>query len=220
MPIVERREFGGRFDVVETASRLSNYRYLEIQTMEMLAGWCHTTPEISIKASWGQHVYEDAQRADAIGHRLDGLRSRRDRADVPNDAFVRLCEKIWQADSTLERLIGVYRVLKPHLCSTYLYHMGCCDPLSDEATRRLLASMSTAVQSQINWASGVIDSYLADPQNRARAHEWQAELEEALYACGGVTGTGVEAHWLPYIPPTTGNEPPERLVPHERRRKK
>ena len=44
MPVVDRREFGGRFSVSENSKRLSNYRYLEIQLMEMLGGWCHTTP--------------------------------------------------------------------------------------------------------------------------------------------------------------------------------
>ncbi|WP_131077495.1 hypothetical protein, partial [Klebsiella pneumoniae] len=64
MPIVDRREFGGRFDVVENARRLANYRFAEIQMMEMLGGWCHTTPEITIKAAWGHHVWDDAQHAD------------------------------------------------------------------------------------------------------------------------------------------------------------
>jgi len=217
MPVVDRRDFGGRFDVIESAARLANYRYLEIQTMEMIAGWCHTTPEIHIKATMGQHVYEDAQRADQLGRRLAGLRSRRDRAEAPTDEFVRLCEKIWHASTTIERLIGVYRVLKPHLCSTYLYHAQCCDPYADEATQQLLDTLSTAVQSQINWANGVIDSYLADPVTRKLARAWQAELEEALYESGGVAGTGVEAHWLPYIPPVKGNDPPGKLLPHERR---
>ena len=38
MPVVDRREFGGRFNVKENAQRLANYRYLEVQLMEMLGG--------------------------------------------------------------------------------------------------------------------------------------------------------------------------------------
>ena len=37
MPVVDRREFGGRFTVRENSQRLANYRYLEVQLMEMLA---------------------------------------------------------------------------------------------------------------------------------------------------------------------------------------
>lgn len=58
MPIVDRREFGGRFSVRENAQRLANYRYLEVLLMEMLAGWCHTTPQIAYKAIFGYHVID------------------------------------------------------------------------------------------------------------------------------------------------------------------
>ena len=51
MPIVDRREFGGRFTVRENSQRLANYRYLEIQLLEMLGGWCHTMPQLQVKAA-------------------------------------------------------------------------------------------------------------------------------------------------------------------------
>jgi hypothetical protein len=40
MPVVDRREFGGRFSVRENSRRQANYRDLEIQLVEMLGGWC------------------------------------------------------------------------------------------------------------------------------------------------------------------------------------
>jgi hypothetical protein len=36
MPVVDRREFGGRFTVRENTQRLANYRYFKIQMMEMI----------------------------------------------------------------------------------------------------------------------------------------------------------------------------------------
>ena len=74
MPIVDRREFGGRFTVRENSQRLANYRYLEIQLMEMLAGWSHTTPQLALKATFGYHVYDHAQAAERLGERLEQLR--------------------------------------------------------------------------------------------------------------------------------------------------
>ena len=64
MPIVDRREFGGRFTVRENSQRLANYRYLEIQLMEMIGGWSHTTPQLAYKATFGYHVFDHAQAAD------------------------------------------------------------------------------------------------------------------------------------------------------------
>ena len=78
MPVVDRREFGGRFTVRENSQRLANYRYLEVQLMEMIAGWCHTTSQLAFKATFGYHVYDHAQAADLLGERLDQLRSTRD----------------------------------------------------------------------------------------------------------------------------------------------
>src|SRR3954449_3393523 len=101
MPIVDRREFGGRFSVSENAKRLSNYRYLEIQLMEMIGGWCHTTPALALKAAFGYHVYAPARSAERLGDGLEQLRSGREREDPANDELARLCEHVWSLGSTV-----------------------------------------------------------------------------------------------------------------------
>ncbi|RPJ39027.1 MAG: hypothetical protein EHM21_16130, partial [Chloroflexi bacterium] len=111
MPVVDRREFGGRFTVQENSQRLANYRYLEIQLMEMLGGWCHTTPQLAFKATFGYHVYDHAQAADLLGERMEQLRSGRETQEPATDAFARLCESVWELPDPLERLVAVYRVL-------------------------------------------------------------------------------------------------------------
>src|SRR5947209_2629740 len=100
MPVVDRREFGGRFDVKENARRLANYRYLEIQMMEMLGGWCHTTPQLAFKATFGYHVYDHAQAADSLGQRLEQLRSSSLREEPATDEFAHLCEAVWNLPDT------------------------------------------------------------------------------------------------------------------------
>ena len=67
MPIVDRRSFGGRFPVSENSQRLANYRYLEVQLMEMIGGWSHTTPDLAYKAAFGYQVYDHAQAASMLG---------------------------------------------------------------------------------------------------------------------------------------------------------
>src|SRR5829696_10210833 len=110
MHIVDLRELGGRFNVRENAQRLANYRYLEIQLMEMLGGWCHTTPQIAYKATFGYHVYDHAQAADLLGERLEQLRSGRESQEPATDDFGKLSEYVWHLESTLDRLVAVYRV--------------------------------------------------------------------------------------------------------------
>src|SRR3954451_11353795 len=198
MPIVDRREFGGRFSVAENSKRLSNYRYLEIQMMEMLGGWCHTTPPLAFKAASGYHVYDHARNADMLAERLQQLRSGREREDPPNDEFARLCEHVWGLEPTVDRLVAVHRVLQPHLVSTYVYHADATDPMADTPTVRLLHDLARIDQSHIAWGQAVLESLTADSPSRRRALDVQAELEERLVACGGVTGQGIESHWLTF----------------------
>ena len=95
MPIVDRREFGGRFTVKENSQRLANYRYLEIQLMEMIGGWSHTTPQLAYKATFGYHVFDHAQAADLLSERLEQLRAARTSQEPATDEFARLCEHVW-----------------------------------------------------------------------------------------------------------------------------
>src|SRR4051794_37784023 len=122
MPIVDRREFGGRFSVSENAKRLSNYRYLEIQLMEMIGGWCHTAPALALKATFGYHVYDHARSADVLAERLAQLRSGREREDPANDDFARLCEHVWRLGATGDPPGAVYPGLPPPLLRTDRFH--------------------------------------------------------------------------------------------------
>ncbi|MBD0330764.1 MAG: DUF455 family protein [Thermoleophilia bacterium] len=210
MPVVDRRDFGGRFSVKENSQRLANYRYLEIQLMEMIGGWSHTTPQLAFKATFGYHVYDHARAADALGERLEQLRSGRDRQEPATDDFARLCEHVWNLEDTIARLVAVYRVLEPHLVSTYVYHADATDPMTDTPTVRLLHGLAGQAQSHVAWGHAVLDSLTASPEDRRRAVEVQADIEARLVECGGVTGQGIESHWLAFASARADAKPPER----------
>src|SRR5215211_7100441 len=210
MPVVDRRQFGGRFTVRENSQRLANYRYLEIQLMEMIAGWCHTTPQIAFKATFGYHVYDHAQAADLLGERLEQLRSTRDSQEPGTDEFARLCETAWKLDDTIARLTAVYRVLEPHLVSSYVYHADATDPLADTPTVRLLRQLAAFGQSHVAWGQAVLDSLARDPESRRRINEVQADIEAKLVESGGVTGQGIESHWLTFHSTREGDKPKPR----------
>jgi hypothetical protein len=210
MPVVDRREFGGRFSVTENARRLANYRYLEMQLMEMLGGWSHTTPQLDFKATFGYHVYDHAQAAEMLGERLEQLRSFSNREESPTDDFARLCEHVWNMTSSIDRLVAVYRVLEPHLVSTYVYHADATDPLADTPTVRLLRHLASMDQSHIAWGQVVLDALTNGPEARKQALEVQADLEARLVACGGVTGRGIESHWLAFHSTKEADKPAQR----------
>src|SRR5580693_6138453 len=98
----------------EVTQALLDYRYIENQLLEMLAGWTLFTPETSVKIMLGEHLYEDAQHVDGLRARLLELRARQE-DHTPSDDLARLCEEIWKAPDTATRLAGAYLVLKPRL---------------------------------------------------------------------------------------------------------
>jgi len=198
MPIVDRRDFGGRFNVRENSQRLANYRYLEVQLMETIGGWSHTTPQLAFKAAFGYQVYDHAQAANMLGERLYELRSGRERQEPATDDFAHLCEYVWNLGTAVDRLVAVYRVLEPHLVSTYVYHADATDPLADAPTGRMLRHIAALDQAHIAWGQAVLESLTQDAGARRRALEVQSELEGRLVECGGVTGQGIESHWLTF----------------------
>lgn len=198
MPVVDRREFGGRFGVKENSQRLANYRYLEIQLMEMIGGWSHTTPPLALKATFGYHVYDHAQAANLLGERLEQLRSGREAQEPATDEFARLCEYVWNLQSVEDRLVAVYKVLEPHLVSTYRYHADATDPMTDTPTVRLLHQLAAMGQSHVAWGNAILDNMARTPEARRRLLDVQADIEGRLVECGGVTGQGIESHWLAF----------------------
>ena len=210
MPVVDRREFGGRFSVRENSQRLANYRYLEVQLMEMLGGWSHTTPQLAFKATFGYHVYDHAQAADQLGERLEQLRSRADSQEPGSDEFGRLCERVWNLPDVVSRLTAVYRVLEPHLVSSYVYHADATDPLADAPTVRLLRQLAAFGQAHIAWGQAVLETLTRAPEQRRRALEAQADLEALLVESGGVTGQGIESHWLAFHSTREADKPQPR----------
>ena len=103
-----------------------NYRYAEERMMRMMAGWIALTPQMEVKLEMAQQVYEDALHADALGKRLPELRAQTAGSKPPNEEFVTFMNAIEDKEEwedTIERLVGIYRVLKPHLISHYSAHV-------------------------------------------------------------------------------------------------
>src|SRR5947207_12871034 len=109
--------------------------------MRTLGGWIARTPELAPKLLFGRHVWDCAQHADLWGRRLPELRSSAQQSEPANDrvvAFMDLVESRETPGATPERVIGVYRVLKPHLAAVYARHLADANGIYEPPTRRIL----------------------------------------------------------------------------------
>ena len=180
----DRRDIPGSFSVDDTARRVGNYKWTEMKLFEALGGWVATVPELDVKMRLGTHCYHHAWHADLWHKRLPELREMNpERLTVPaNDAMVRFIDAMTEPEApelTIEKLVGVYRVLIPRFIAAYTYHRNNTSEITDAPTIR---SINFILQDEFDdWRDGemLLQSLIdhAEARRARRAH--QARLEAA-----------------------------------------
>src|SRR5580700_2192725 len=191
MELYDRRTLEGVYSVRQSAGFIMNYRYAEERMMRMMAGWIALTPEIPVKLEMARQVYECALHADALGRRLGELRSQAQVSRPPNDAFAGFINEIEdkeQWEDTIERLVGIHRVLKPHLIAHYSAHLAAANPIYEPPTLRILARLVEDEKRHVERGLVVLSDLLVSAETHRRATQWQSHLDELIAAAGGVTG--------------------------------
>jgi hypothetical protein len=188
------RELHGRYDVESTARRVRNFRYAEEWMMMILGGWVATIPELPVKTGLGKIIWETSQAADALGKRLPELRCGRkavEASEAPNQGFAEFIQTVAEPESpelTIEKLVGIFDVLKPHLIEVYERTMKETDQIADAPTIELLEGIAARTRRHVGWGKKVLEALCDSDASRERRRARSALLEARLEACGGVTG--------------------------------
>lgn len=191
----DRRELPGAFTVEDTARRVGNYKWIEMRLFEALGGWVATVPELDVKMRLGTHTYNHAWHSELWHKRLPELREMNpDRLTVPAnehmEEFVRAMTEPEDAGQTIEKLVGVYRVLIPHKIAAYTYHLNNTSTITDAPTIR---SLKFALNDEFqDWRDGemLIQSLLETDEEVQRAAAHQVRLESIMLRAGGIAGPG------------------------------
>ncbi|MFA9565746.1 MAG: hypothetical protein ACERLM_13715 [Acidimicrobiales bacterium] len=189
----DRREIPGIFDVEESAKRVGHYKWVEMRLFEVLGGWVATVPELDVKMRLGTHCYHHAWHAELWHKRLPELREmNQDRLAVPPnpelEVFMDAMTEPEAPEHTIEKLVGVYRVLIPHKIAAYTYHLNNTSEITDAPTIR---SLKFSLQDEFeDWRDGemLIQSLLRDDDDVDRAAAHATRLEKLMLAAGGVAG--------------------------------
>lgn len=191
----DRRELPGLFSVEESARRVGNYKWAEMRLFEALGGWVATVPELDVKMVLGRHTYHHAWHSELWHKRLPELREMNpDRLTQPaNDQFVEFVSAITEPEApelTIEKLVGVYRVLIPRFIGVYTYHLNGTSTITDAPTIR---SLKFILQDEFDdWRDGemLLQALIDSPEKVERAARRQQELETLYLASGGIAGPG------------------------------
>jgi hypothetical protein len=191
----DRRELPGAFTVEESARRVGHYKWIEMRLFEVLGGWVATVPELDVKTTLGRHCYHHAWHAELWHKRLPELREMNpDRLTVPPnpemEAFVAALTEPEAPELTIEKLVGVYRVLLPRKIAAYTYHLNATSRITDAPTMRSLGFILQ--DEQTDWREGemLLQSLIAGERDVERAARRAAELETLISRAGGIAGPG------------------------------
>src|SRR5262245_41591641 len=192
----------------ESAKLVRHYRFAVERMMRILDGWIALTPELSAKLLFGRHVWDNAQHADLLGKRLPELRAQAHVSEPATPAFAAFMRKLEEPsrpEQTVERLVGVYGVLKPHLLACYEDHLRRVNAVYEPPTERILARLIEDERRHVHAGATTIRHLSAAPASAERAAAWRLALEAELAASGGVTGAGLLA-----FPPVDDAPAPSR----------
>jgi hypothetical protein len=166
-----------------------------MKLFEALGGWVATVPELDVKMRLGTHCYKHAWHAELWHKRLPELREMNpERLTAPaNDAMVRFIEAMTEPEApelTIEKLVGVYRVLIPRFIAAYTYHLNGTSEITDAPTIR---SLKFILQDEFDdWRDGemILQSLIETPEEAARAAAHMQKLEAIMIEAGGIAGIG------------------------------
>ena len=126
LPVKERGQF------------VATMRYMQVWLMETLARWVPTTPEMEVKLLFGEHIWDVAQHADALGKRTFELRLPLQHSVKPASAYADLLAELENAGPTPQRVAAIYDLMIPALVARYRRYLSQTDALSDAPTVRIV----------------------------------------------------------------------------------
>jgi hypothetical protein len=181
----ERPDAPSALTLEETARRLGSCRWVELRLYEAMGGWVPTIPEPDLRlfvgSACGAHAWHAEQLALAPGPWAA--------APAPaSPAVEALLQAAAAATSTLERLVGAFRVVVPRLVAAYTAHANHTSAASDPPLARALGRVLADELSAWREGEVIVQSLVADADAASRAAAHQGRLEALLAASGGLAG--------------------------------
>jgi hypothetical protein len=179
------------YSVEQNVQYMLRYAWIEKQMMELGLLWMNPTPEWEVKEAYSLHLWLDTEHAGTFRDRISEMRNPPPRMDVPPDERLdQLHNEVLTAETTLEKIVALYGVLKPALLAAYRQHLAESNPVIDYPTNRIIQFMAAEEEQMIAWGNQAIAALMesASESERAAVEVWKAHVEVYLQAAGGVRG--------------------------------
>jgi hypothetical protein len=177
----------------ELRPRFGQYVWIERWLFATLGGWVVSVPEPAVKLHLGSHCAHHAWHARLWQERLPLLPD--DAPDElispPDDGFVALVDSVAEArapEMTIEKLVGAYRVLLPHLVTTYSRHLDETSRDLDGPTVRALTLVLRDEEEDVAGGEALLAALVETPAQARRAADHRAHLEALLARARSIAG--------------------------------
>ena len=181
MQIVEPAE---QVDMARNKRLLNRYRFIEYETLRILAAWLPATAHMEYKLALGRFMWEEAQHVQHLYQRLREVQTPAFRP--PDDpALEALMAEAIHAPDERGLLAGIFRVIKPALMSAYRWHSRQTFANPDAPTLYALKHILLDEAEHVAWAEA---EFTGQP-----ASDWERYIAELLAHAGGVTGDEARA---------------------------
>ena len=196
------------YPIEDTVRLLVRYAWIKKRAMETSLYWLNPTPEWEAKEALSLHLYQDTEHARLIRTRVSEMRNPAPRMDVsPDPALDRFFDELLTAANTLEKIAGLYGVLRPALLEALQTHYAHTNPLVDYPTRRILRFIILEEQDAVAWGQAALEALSQEAGQSSPADAWSDHLRAYLDAAGGILGDRSLAGPLPEARATGAFQP-------------
>ncbi len=186
-----RHQGPNRFSHTETVARIGHYKWLEMRLFDVLGTWVAIIDDDDIAYGLGHHCAHHSFHAELWHRRLVELGHHRpDHLTVPAAPEIEAVFDALLGDiTTVERLVGLYRVVLPGLIAAYSFHLDNINEVSDAPSMRVL---DICLRDDLDqWRQGeLMIQALLKPDDVDRVMSTYAELASLVVTAGGMVGPG------------------------------
>jgi len=179
-------------DILEAGRRAGHACWIEQRLFETLGSWvadAARSAEPALSRMLAEHAHHHAWHAELWRDRLPELAEHppADAVRPRHEAAVELVDTLSSVDGTVERLVGVYRVLLPRLADEYDAQLQATSPLTDGPTARVLKLCLADLHDDRSEGEATLRSLIDSPEVAATAHAREVALETLAAAANGLT---------------------------------
>ncbi|WP_282943158.1 hypothetical protein [Paenibacillus sp. RC67] len=177
------------YDIDRNVNLLKRYIYAVSQLNQVFAAHIANVPEWEVKCAFSLHIWLEAEHSAALRKRVMEMREPPLHLDkVPDVRLEAFFQELIRAQSTLELVVGLYRVAKPELLRAVRKHLCETNSLVDHPTCRVLKMIAAEQEEMMAWGESAIQALIQTDEDEARSTEWQKHLESFLQEAGGISG--------------------------------